>query len=391
MNNKLFLDLHVVQSVPASCLNRDDTGSPKSMVYGGVTRGRVSSQCWKHAIREQFQTSQPDMCGIRSMWFVNYLRDVLMQKDGSLTEEKAGMVAFQVLNNLFGVSVELKAVSDDANAEKFIDLSTAKMKAITFLSKGQLDAVADYLIDHWQDVDDIMSKVEKLDLDKQVKDESFNKAKSMKGLKDALRGAISADMALFGRMVAQSQDLSVDAACSVAHAVSTHAVDTEYDYYTAVDDMQPDGETGAANLGTLEFSSMTMYRYATVDVIDLAEKIGVDTVDVVAAFMHGFIMSMPSGKSHSYANFTLPDAVYVALRADYPLSLASAFEKPVSGHDGYVADSVSRLNEYRANLYEAYGNAPVMEWQSGPAVQGGVSMVDVIAGVKEFLAGNLEV
>ena len=391
MGNKLFLDIHAIQSVPASCLNRDDTGSPKSMVYGGVMRGRVSSQCWKHAIREYFQSACPDMCGIRSMWFVNYLKDVLMQRNANLAEEKAGAVALHVLNNLFGVSVELVSVSDDADAEKVFDLCTAKMKAITFLSKGQLDALAEYLTAQWQDVEDIMGKIEKLPLDKQLEDKSFTKAKSMKGLKDTLRAAISADMALFGRMVAQSQDLSVDAACSVAHAISTHEVDTEYDYYTAVDDMQPDGETGAANIGTLEFSSMTMYRYATVDIMDLAEKIGVDTSDVVIAFMQGFLMSMPSGKSHSYANFTLPDAVYIALRSDYPLSMAPAFEKPVSGHNGYVDDSVARLETYMANLYEAYGNAPAMAWKSGPAVQGGMVMPDVMTAVKDFMENNLEV
>ena len=382
MGNKIFLDIHAIQSVPASCLNRDDTGSPKSMVYGGVMRGRVSSQCWKHAIREYFQSASPDMCGIRSMWFVDYLKDGLMQRNANLTEDKAFFVALNTLNQIFGVSVET-----DTDTGRVI----GKMSAITFLSRGQLDVLADYVTNNWADVENTFAKIETLSPADQVKNDKLF-SKSMKKTLDAvMSSAITADMALFGRMVAKSQDLSVDAACSVAHAISTHEVDTEYDYYTAVDDMQPDGETGAANIGTLEFSSMTMYRYATVDITDLAEKIGVDTADVVVAFMQGFLMSMPSGKSHSYANFTLPDAVYIALRSDYPLSMAPAFEKPVSGHNGYVDDSVARLETYMANLYEAYGNAPAMAWKSGPAVQGGMVMPDVMTAVKDFMENNLEV
>lgn len=391
MGNKLFLDIHAIQSVPASCLNRDDTGSPKSMVYGGVTRGRVSSQCWKHAIREYFQDVCPEMCGTRSMRFLDYLQKGLMERDGNLSEEKARTAAFYVLNSLFGVAVELVSESKDKDAEKFIDLSTAKMKAITFLNMRQMDVLADFLMERWTDVETILADIEKLDAKKRLEDRSFLKAKSMKGLKDIMNDAITADMALFGRMVAQSPDLSVDAACSVAHAVSTHEVDTEYDYYTAVDDLQPAGENGAANIGTMEFSSMTMYRYATVDVTDLAGKMGEDAVNIVTAFVKGFLMSMPSGKSHSYANFTLPDAVYIALRSDYPLSAAPAFEKPVGGHDGYVAESVARLDAYLDNLYAAYGNAPVAAWKSGPAVQGGVPLADVITAVKDSVENIQEV
>ena len=54
------LELHVIQSVPVACLNRDDLNSPKTAIFGGVQRARVSSQSWKRAIREMAKEMQPD-------------------------------------------------------------------------------------------------------------------------------------------------------------------------------------------------------------------------------------------------------------------------------------------------------------------------------------------
>lgn len=46
-----FIEFHILQSFPVTCLNRDDVGAPKSAVVGGVPRARVSSQCWKRQVR----------------------------------------------------------------------------------------------------------------------------------------------------------------------------------------------------------------------------------------------------------------------------------------------------------------------------------------------------
>lgn len=45
------IEFHILQSFPVTCLNRDDVGAPKTAVVGGVTRARVSSQCWKRQVR----------------------------------------------------------------------------------------------------------------------------------------------------------------------------------------------------------------------------------------------------------------------------------------------------------------------------------------------------
>ncbi|MEK8144007.1 type I-E CRISPR-associated protein Cas7/Cse4/CasC [Streptomyces sp. M10(2022)] len=134
----------------------------------------------------------------------------------------------------------------------------------------------------------------------------------------------SVDISLFGRMVADTADINVDAAAQVAHALGVHAVETESDYYTAVDDKNAADESGAGMIGTVDFNSSTLYRYAALDVDRLRdnlgmglneEKPGTDPVRrAVEAFLEGFVTSLPTGKINTFGNHTLPDAVVVKLR-----------------------------------------------------------------------------
>lgn len=362
MKNKLFLDLHVLQTVPASCLNRDDTGSPKLMTYGGKTRGRVSSQCWKHAMREMFKQESPEMCGIRSMWFTQIVRDYLLAHKDGLAQDVATEMSVFALSVVFGVAVDVNETQDDAGKKVFvIDYNTAKMNALTFLSQAQVEVVGNFILNNWDELEiavvDFKKKIAKAAKKDDVKIAECLKSK--KSLVTSLQkcveqASVSADMALFGRMIAQSPSLSVDACCSVAHAFSTHEVATEFDYYTATDDYQPENVTGAANIGTLEFCSMTMYRYATVDVTELVEKMGVDAAVVLREFVRTFVMSMPTGKVHSYANMTLPEYIEISFRTDTPVSFAPAFENAVRGTEGMMVDSVKALEAYRENVYKMY-------------------------------------
>ena len=151
------------------------------------------------------------------------------------------------------------------------------------------------------------------------------------------------DMALFGRMVADDPSLKYNAAAQVAHSISTHAVKNEYDYFTAVDDCQTDS-TGAGHLGTVEYNSSTLYRYATVNVLELAEQLGAEqAAETVRAFGEAFLFSMPTGRQNSFANRTLPDAVYVTLREDQPVNLCGAFERAVSRGEQGAMPRLPRL------------------------------------------------
>ena len=160
------------------------------------------------------------------------------------------------------------------------------------------------------------------------------KALDKKAVKAIFKSGNSIDVALFGRMVADDADLNVDAACQVAHAISTHAAENEFDFYTAVDDEKARSEekedAGAGMMGTVEFSSATIYRYATINIGMLLENLGNNeaTLRALTAFIKSFIRSMPTGKQNTFANRTLPDTVVIHIREDQPVSFVGAFEKP---------------------------------------------------------------
>ena len=261
MKKRLYVDFHILQTVPPSCINRDDTGSPKTAVYGGVLRARVSSQAWKHAMRVAFvENAQLDV--------------------GKRTKKAAELVKAQIL----ALAPELDA---DKLAKKALENAGIKSddkgtKALFFMSTAQAKALAELAVEGSAD---------------------------KKQYRDALKAAPSMDMALFGRMVADDPSLNYDAAAQVAHSISTHAVQNEYDYFTAVDDCQAEDNAGASHLGTVEYNSSTLYRYATVNVMELAGQLGAaQAAETVRAFGEAFLFSMPTGKQNTFANRTLPDA-----------------------------------------------------------------------------------
>jgi CRISPR system Cascade subunit CasC len=172
---------------------------------------------------------------------------------------------------------------------------------------------------------------------------------------------LSVDVALFGRMVAKAPELNADASAQVAHAISTHKVETEFDFFTAGDDRASDDNAGAGMMGTVEFNSSTLYRYATVAAHELCVQLAGDAdaaAKVAAEFVRAFVRSMPDGRINSHANNTLPDAVYVALRNDQPVNFVGAFENPVRSTDGYVAASIERLKKYTQGVYGSFASKP---------------------------------
>ncbi|MDR0249456.1 MAG: type I-E CRISPR-associated protein Cas7/Cse4/CasC [Oscillospiraceae bacterium] len=342
MTDRLYADIHVLQTVPPSCVNRDDTGSPKTAVYGGVTRARVSSQAWKKAVRDMFRETLPK-------------EDV-----GVRTKRIQAMVANELSGQgyLGDAGEAAKAILEKAGlASKSVDAGSAA--PLFFMSPAQAKALARLVLDD-------------RDADK-------------KAARGALNAAPSIDIALFGRMVADDATLNIDASCQVAHAISTHRVQNEFDYFTAVDDFPSEDKTdaGAAMMGTVEYNSSTLYRYATVAVHELRVQLGdADTAaNAVKAFTDAFTRSMPNGKINTFANRTPPDAVYVALRTDRPLNLVGAFELPVAAKErgtakdqGYVSASSEALVK-KAN--------DVRKWALPPAVSYTVDgLLNGIAGVE---------
>ena len=322
---RLYVDFHVLQTVPPSCVNRDDTGSPKTTVYGGSVRARVSSQAWKHAMRVMFTGEMSDAV-----------------ETGKRTKKGADLVAKQI--TLLAPESDAEKLAKKAIESAGIKSDDKGTKALFFMSKAQAKALAELAVDGCTD---------------------------KKQYKEALKAAPSADMALFGRMVADDPSLNYDAAAQVAHSISTHTVQNEFDYFTAVDDCAPEDNAGAGHLGTVEYNSATLYRYATVNVLELVRTLGAErAAQTVRAFGEAFIRSMPTGKQNSFANRTLPDAVYVTLRQDQPVNLCGAFEKPVrKSEEGYAEPSKMALKQYAKELYNTFAEAPEQSFTVGTGLE----------------------
>ena len=352
MKKRLYVDFHVLQTVPPSCINRDDTGSPKTAIYGGVTRARVSSQAWKHAMRQAFV------------------------EESLLDEEDVGKRTKKVTELVEKEIAALAPEKDAAKlAKKTLDNAGIKndekgTKALFFISQAQIKVLAQLAVEECAD---------------------------KKEYKKALSTAPSADIALFGRMVADDPSLNFDAAAQVAHSISTHAVQNEYDYFTAVDDCQVEDNAGAGHLGTVEYNSATLYRYATVNVMELERHLGAKkAAEVVRSFGEAFIRSMPTGKQNTFANRTLPDAVYVTIREDQPVNLCGAFERAVrKSTEGYAEPSKSALQAYAQQLYQSFAEAPAKSFTVGTGLEALApaqplnTMLDALEeAVKENLTGN---
>ena len=314
--NRLYIDFHVLQTVPPSCVNRDDTGSPKTAVYGGTTRARVSSQAWKRAIRKMFaeELVEEQNLGKRTKRVTQMVKEEIQN---ILPDGDAATLALYALKN---------AGLDKVTEEKGAD-------ALFFMSRAQAKALAKLMAEGCED---------------------------KKAFKAALKEAPSVDMVLFGRMVASDPSLNYDAAAQVAHSISTHRVQNEFDYFTAVDDLQPEDNAGAGHLGTVEFNSSTLYRYATVNALELSAHLGgEEAAKAVRAFAEAFIRSMPEGRQNTFANRTLPDAVYIAVRTDQPVNLCGAFERAVpAGSGGYMEPSKEALARYAEEVYQNFAGLP---------------------------------
>lgn len=319
---KLYVDVHVLQTVPPSCINRDDTGSPKTAVYGGVTRARVSSQAWKRAVRLMF-------------------RDLFAEEQVGLRTKRAVEL----------VAVQLKALGQEKDCEKQA-VKALDMAGIKVNKASQTDALF------------FLSPIQARELARLTMEGEADKQQ----YKNAIKEYPAVDMALFGRMVASDPSLNYDAAAQVAHSISTHEVRNEYDYFTAVDDCAPEENMGAGHLGTVEFHSATLYRYATVNVWELARHLKGDTAEAVGGFIKAFLLSMPTGKQNTFANRTVPDLAYITLRRDQPVNLAGAFECPVRAHgEGYVSSSIQALSRYAQRTYQSFAAAPEQAFCIGEA------------------------
>lgn len=335
----MFIELHILQNFAPSNLNRDDTGNPKDTDFGGVRRARISSQCIKRAIRQEeiFARTTDVELADRTKWITRLIAGPLLK--AGKEEQQAWKVA-EAFTNELGIGTD----TDKKTGQP-------KSKVLLYLSKSEIAGIVAALQEKWEE---IISTV------KEGKSPAL-KPIITEWVKAHKNRTSAPDIALFGRMLAEKPDLNLDAACQVAHALSTHRVNMELDYYTAVDDLQQDDETGAGMIGVTAFDSATYYRYARIDWEQLIKNLSGDkglAKKTVEGFLRAAITAVPTGKQNAFAAQNPPEFLLGVARKDGAAwSLANAFETPVKADKGggYLKPSLSALDVYWGRLTKIYG------------------------------------
>jgi CRISPR system Cascade subunit CasC len=350
----MIIELHLLQSFSPANLNRDDTGSPKDCEFGGVRRARVSSQCWKRAMREYF-AALPDIVpeqqlGVRTKQVGRLLRDIFVS---------AG------------------------KPEEEINTAVARLEGeyLVFIGRRDAEAIAAACLQNWPDLISTATPAPTASADpqsepaakasKSAKQSAKSKADAGEPknvLKEALKilPAVerAADIALFGRMIADLPQKNIDAAAQVAHAISTHKVSMDIDYYTALDDLQGNHESGAAMIGSNEFNSACFYRYLNLDTGQLSRNLGGDQ-DLVAratrAYVRSAVEAIPKAKQNSMAARNPPLFVLAVARQSGAWNLANAFLRPAraSAEKDLLAISAEALLAHWNDLRTMYSDQEV--------------------------------
>jgi len=343
-----FLQLHLLTFFPPANMNRDDTGRPKTATVGGALRLRLSSQALKRAWRTSpvFAEALAGHMGQRTQRLGEVVRDHLLA--GGMAADKAIEVAREIAS-IFGKIKDAKD-KDPLHIEQLAFIAPEEREAAlaladTALAGGKIDAKAAGL----------------------------------------LRTAdTAADIALFGRMLAADPDYNREAAAQVAHAITTHRVTVEDDYYTAVDDLKTAAtDAGAGFLGEAAFGSGVFYLYCCVDRALLLKNLGGDAA--LAAIALGALAEAaatvaPRGKQNSFAAHGRAQYVLAEKGDQQPRTLAGAFAKPVAGTD-LIADSIKELTTFRGALDASYGKGCVAEKVMQVGADG--SLADIITFCRE--------
>jgi CRISPR system Cascade subunit CasC len=334
------IEIHILQNFAPSNLNRDDTGNPKDTEFGGVRRARISSQCIKRAIRMHpvFEQTTQVKNADRTRWITRLLVKPLME--AGKTEEQAWTVAEAFTNAM------------KIGTEKDKSAGQARSTVLLYLSKGEIREICDKLTAQWDGIVSSLKDGKSPALDKLA-------GEAARQFKDRTSAP---DIALFGRMLAERPELNIDAACQVAHAISTHRVNMEMDFYTAVDDLATDEETGAGMMGVTAFNSACFYRYACLNYEQLVKNLDDNHTlarKTVEGFLRAAALAVPTGKQNSFAAYNPPDFLLGVVRRDgQAWSLVNAFEKAIrpSRDGGIVEASIAALDRYWGRLAQVYGD-----------------------------------
>lgn len=324
----MLIEIHMLKNFPATNLNRDDTGAPKNCIFGGIQRGRISSQCLKRSWRMSplFQNDMAGHLGTRTRKMPQMVAEKL--KEMGVAEEYLSAVQ----KKLTGFANKNGKETDTGYTSQIVIYSPEDIMAIANVVKEVIDDCGS------------------------VKD--FEKKKATE-LETQVKGAevrpVSLDIALFGRMVTSTAFANVEASMQVAHAFSTNKVLMETDFFTAMDDMiSGDAELGSGMMGEIDYNSSCYYIYASLDTEKLKENLrhSEHPDDIVKAAIPSLLRTMaftnPSGKQNTFAGHSLPSAVLVECKeAPIPVSYANAFVEPARANreKDLIMNSIEKLVE----------------------------------------------
>ncbi len=337
----MLIEIHMLKNYPPTNLNRDDTGAPKTSVFGGVSRGRISSQCLKRSWRTAplFQEAVgTENLGVRTRKLPDLVTKKLLAMD--VDPDYVAVIAPKITG--FG-NKDGKETKDGKTAQ------------VVFYADADVDAIAQIV-------------KEKMDACSSIKEIKALKAKDLQAaVKSAEVRPITLDIALFGRMVTSNAFRDVEASMQVAHAISTNKMAMESDYFTAMDDFLSGenlDELGAAMIGDTDFNSACYYVYASLDTdallknlefTDHAEEL---VQKAVPALIRTMALTNPSGKQNSFAGNVLPSAMLVECKEQkIPTSMVNAFVEPVCPNQNgdLVYNSIVRLASEADMLSRNYG------------------------------------
>jgi len=337
----LRIEFHILQSFPVTCLNRDDVGAPKTAVVGGSTRARVSSQCWKRQIRLALHEFGIQL-GSRTKLIAPLVEQACLAQGA--TEAQAKACGAKIEQVFIKKTESAKKSAKDVEAEASEGEGGDKTDTLLFLSPREVEILARAFQEQGFVPEAVITqkdaKKQAQEIEKLIGKPEF----SLDGL----------DIALFGRMVAQAAKLNVEAAASFAHALSTHKVANEVEFFTALDDRQD--EPGSAHMGSLEFNSATYYRYVRLDLGQLWQTLaGQSLPDAVEAFTKALFVAVPSARQTTQAGASPWEFAKVLVRTGQPLQVP--FETAVKAQNGgFLQPSIDALKEYLSKKEKLSGS-----------------------------------
>ncbi len=340
MTDKNFLNIHVLISHSPSCLNRDDMNMQKSAVFGGVRRVRISSQSLKRAMRTSDYYKQHFEKSTRTRIFV----DRIVKELQNGVEDEKQLKEIETTGLFLAAIVEGKTKPDDIKKFKREKDKPIETQVIPF---------------HSQEMERLKELLKEAVKQSESKRITFLKNECKK-IENEEKSNISVDVALSGRMATSDLTYGIDGALSLAHTITTHQVDSEIDWFTAVDDLVEDsGDVGAGHLNTQEFGAGVFYRYASLNIGQLRKNLGGATrkeaLKIAQHLIQMLATVVPTAKQHSHAAYNLADFVLVSF-SDIPISAANAFEQPIrKSNKGFLRPSIEAFQKYWQNIQKGYG------------------------------------